>query len=110
VLTALGDARPDVIVAENDDMAFGAIEALRTAGISGVAVLGFDATPEALKLIKDGQMAVTIEQSPARQIRNALQQVLGAVRTGAALTPVSITPVLITSDNLNEAERFDEMK
>ena len=110
VLTALGAAKPDAIVAENDDMAFGAIEALRTAGITGVAVLGFDATPEALKMIKDGQMAVTIEQSPARQIRSALQQVLAAARTGAALTPVSITPVLITSANLNEAERFDEMK
>lgn len=110
VLTALGGAKPDAIIAENDDMAFGAIEALRTAGITGVAVLGFDATPEALKMIKDGQMAVTIEQSPARQIRSALQQVLAAARTGAALTPVSITPVLITSANLSEAERFDEMK
>ncbi len=110
ILTALGAAKPDAIVAENDDMAFGAIEALRTAGITGVAVLGFDATPESLKMIKDGQMAVTIEQSPARQIRSALQQVLGAARNGDTLKPVSITPVLITSANLNEAERFDEMK
>ena len=53
ILTALGAAKPDAIVAENDDMAFGAIEALRTAGITGVAVLGFDATPESLKMIKD---------------------------------------------------------
>jgi inositol transport system substrate-binding protein len=110
ILTSLGAARPDVIVAENDDMAFGAIEALRTSGLSGVAVLGFDATPEALKMIKEGQMAVTIEQSPSRQIRSALQQVLGAARDGAAMSPVSITPVLITNANLSEAERFDEMK
>jgi inositol transport system substrate-binding protein len=110
ILTSLGSARPDVIVAENDDMAFGAIEALRTSGITGVAVLGFDATPEALKLIREGQMAVTVEQSPSRQIRSALQQVLGAARNGEAMTPVSITPVLITSANLGEAERFDEMK
>jgi inositol transport system substrate-binding protein len=110
ILTSLGAARPDAIIAENDDMAFGAIEALRTSGITGVAVLGFDATPEALKMIKEEQMAVTVEQSPSRQIRSALQQVLGAARSGAAMTPVSITPVLITSANLGEAERFDEMK
>lgn len=110
ILTSLGDARPDAIIAENDDMAFGAIEALRTSGITSVSVLGFDATPEALKMIKDGQMAVTVEQSPSRQIRSALQQVLGAARNGAAMEPVSITPVLITNANLGEAERFDEMK
>lgn len=110
ILTSLGAARPDAIIAENDDMAFGAIEALRTSGITGVAVLGFDATPESLKMIRDGQMAVTVEQSPSRQIRSALQQVLGAARNGAPMAPVSITPVLITKDNLGEAERFDEMK
>jgi len=37
-----------VILCEDDDMALGALEALRTSGISGVKVLGFNATPEAL--------------------------------------------------------------
>ena len=109
ILTSLSSDRPDVILAENDDMAFGAIEALRTAGLDGVSVLGFDATPEALRLVRSGSMALTIEQSPSRQIRSALQQVVGAIRSGSALTSVSIAPVVITRDTLTKAERLDEV-
>lgn len=109
ILTSLSSGRPDVILAENDDMAFGAIEALRTAGLDGVSVLGFDATPEALRLIRSGSMAVTIEQSPSRQIRTALQQVVGAIRSGSPLTSVSIAPVVITRATLAKAERLDEV-
>ena len=108
ILTSLDSGRPDVILAENDDMAFGAIEALRTTGLEGVSVLGFDATPEALRSIRSGAMALTIEQSPSRQIRTALQQIVGAVRTGSPLASVSIEPVVITRDSLARAERLDE--
>lgn len=108
ILTALGATRPDVILAENDDMAFGAIEALRTAGVSGVSVLGFDATPEALTRIKAGTMALSVEQSPSRQIRSALQQVVAAVRQKTPLTSVNIEPVVITRETLSSAERLSE--
>ena len=108
ILTSLDSGRPDVILAENDDMAFGAIEALRTTGLEGVSVLGFDATPEALRSIRSGAMALTIEQSPSRQIRTALQQIVGAVRNGSPLASVSIEPVVITRDALARAERLNE--
>ena len=40
---------PDVIVAANDDMALGAMEALKARNLTGkVAIIGFDALPEAL--------------------------------------------------------------
>ena len=40
---------PDVIVAANDDMALGALEALKARNLTGkVALIGFDALPEAL--------------------------------------------------------------
>lgn len=108
ILTALGATKPDVILAENDDMAFGAIEALRTAGVSGVSVLGFDATPEALSRIKAGTMALSVEQSPSRQIRSALQQVVAAVRQNSPLASVNIEPVIITRETLSSAERLSE--
>lgn len=42
------------IWAANDEMALGALEALRSAGLQGkVPIVGFDAVPEALKAIKD---------------------------------------------------------
>ncbi|WP_183203756.1 substrate-binding domain-containing protein [Brevundimonas lenta] len=109
ILTSLGGSRPDVILAENDDMAFGAIEALRTAGVTGVSVLGFDATPEALGMIRSGAMALTVEQSPSRQIRTALRQIVGSIRDGGALTSVSIEPVVITRETLSSAERLNEV-
>ncbi|RZJ95288.1 MAG: sugar ABC transporter substrate-binding protein, partial [Brevundimonas sp.] len=107
VLTGL-PTPPDVILAENDDMAFGALEALKTAGEPRVAVLGFDATPEALKRIRSGEMALSVEQSPSRQINAALTQVVAAARTGTAMSSVSIDPVVITRDTLDQAERISE--
>jgi ribose transport system substrate-binding protein len=40
----------------NDDSALGAVTAIRAAGATGVAVVGYDATPEARTAIKNGQM------------------------------------------------------
>jgi inositol transport system substrate-binding protein len=109
ILTSLGERRPAAIVAENDDMALGAREALRSAGIRGVEVAGFDASPEVLGLIQRGEIAATVEQSPRRQITTALQQVVIRMRGGAAMAGGSIAPTLITRDNVSSAERFDEV-
>ena len=44
-------------------MALGALEALNQVGIAKgkVMVLGFDAIPEALAKVRDGEMAATVE-------------------------------------------------
>ena len=39
---------PDVIVAANDDMALGAMEAVKARNLKGMVIIGFDALPEAL--------------------------------------------------------------
>jgi ribose transport system substrate-binding protein len=60
LLTKHGD---DVkgIWAANDDMALGALEALKAAGKEGeVAVVGIDAVPDALTAIEDGSMTATV--------------------------------------------------
>ena len=112
VLTSMHDTPPDVILCLNDDMAMGALEAVRAAGFTGdkIKVLGFDAIPEALARIKAGEMVASVEQNPGQQIRTALRQAVDRIKTGAALKSVSITPVLITSANLAEASRISEMK
>jgi inositol transport system substrate-binding protein len=110
ILTSLGTQIPQVILCEDDDMALGALEALRTSGISGVKVLGFNATPEALARVRDGEMAATVEQSPGRQARAALQQLVSRIRAHAEIPGASITPVLITQANLGQAERFGEVR
>jgi inositol transport system substrate-binding protein len=110
ILTSLGAQIPQVILCEDDDMALGALEALRTSGISGVKVLGFNATPEALARVRDGEMAATVEQSPARQARAALEQLVAKIRKHTQIPGASITPILITKANLAQAERLDEVR
>jgi inositol transport system substrate-binding protein len=111
ILSSISNNPPNAIIASNDDMALGAIEGIHEAGLdnAGIKVVGFDATPDALKQIKAGRMGATLEQSPSKQIRTALHQLVD-IRNHAPMKSVAITPVLITADNLNQAERFNEMK
>jgi inositol transport system substrate-binding protein len=102
---------PDVIVAANDDMALGAIEAVKASGKS-IPVIGFDALPEALASIQGGELAASIEQFPGEQSRTALRLLVDHLRN--AKEPESdlilLTPIAITSDNFDQAERLGEVK
>jgi len=104
---------PDVIVCANDDMALGAMQALKARNLIGkVALIGFDALPEALLNIRDGNMTATIEQMPGQQSQKALDFLVAFIRNGTkpdnAVT--LLTPIAITKDNLNQAERLSEVK
>ena len=46
---------PQVIVAANDDMALGALEAVKARNLKGIVIIGFDALPETLGKIRDGE-------------------------------------------------------
>ncbi|MBV9875915.1 MAG: substrate-binding domain-containing protein [Verrucomicrobia bacterium] len=104
---------PDVIVCANDDMALGALEALKARNLIGkVKLIGFDALPEALGQIKAGNMTATIEQMPGGQVKGALDTLVSFIREGKkpAQAVTLLTPIAITSDNLNQAERLNEVK
>jgi len=104
---------PDVIVAANDDMALGALEALKARNLLGkVKLIGFDALPEALGQIRAGNQTATIEQMPGGQVRGALQALVAFLRDGKKPDKqvILLTPIAITSDNLNQAERLNEVK
>jgi inositol transport system substrate-binding protein len=112
ILTSLGSKLPQVIICLNDDMAMGALEAIHAAGVAPgmIKVLGFDATPEALRQIQRGEMSATVEQSPGKQVRAAVQAAIAAIRTGATPVSASLEPILITEANLSQAERYAELK
>ncbi|MEZ5837753.1 MAG: substrate-binding domain-containing protein [Geminicoccaceae bacterium] len=106
------DSPPDVIVAANDDMALGAAEAIKAANLAGeVAILGFDALPEALAAVRDGALTATVEQFPGGQSRKAVQVLVEHLRTGEppAETLILLEPIAITKDNLDKAERLGEL-
>ncbi|WP_109509631.1 sugar ABC transporter substrate-binding protein [Nocardioides speluncae] len=67
LLTKHGDSIKGIWAA-NDDMALGALEALKQAGMKGeVAVVGIDAVPDALTAIEDGTMTATVSSDGAWQ-------------------------------------------
>jgi ABC-type sugar transport system substrate-binding protein len=103
---------PDVIIAANDDMALGALEAVIAAGLQdAIAIYGFDALPEALASVRDGGLAGTIEQFPGGQSRIAMRiAALNARGCAYEANPlVLLAPIMITQDNLDMAERIGEI-
>ena len=106
-----GKGKPDVIVCANDDMALGAIEAVKARNLSGVAIYGFDALPEALKALRAGTMTATIEQFPGEQSRQAMRIAVAYARDGKKpeAQVKLLTPIAITKDNIDKAERLSEV-
>jgi ABC-type sugar transport system substrate-binding protein len=104
---------PAVIVAANDDMALGALEAVKNRGLQDkIRIIGFDALPEALASVRDGGLSGTVEQFPGGQSRKAMQIMVEHLKTGnkPAETLVLLTPIMITADNIKEAERLGEVQ
>ncbi|GIV72906.1 MULTISPECIES: sugar ABC transporter substrate-binding protein [Caldilinea] len=105
-------SNPDVqaIVAANDDMALGAVEAVRAAGLN-IPIIGFDALPEALLAVREGAMYGTVEQFPGGQSRTALQTIVNFIVKGEkpANDVILLQPKLITIENFDEAERIGEI-
>ena len=111
-LSAMKDP-PDVIVAANDDMALGAMEAAKGRGLAGkIAILGFDALPEALAQVRDGGLTATIEQFPGQQSALGVDTLDSFLKSGKKPDQkvLLITPVAITKENLKQAERLGEVK
>lgn len=93
----------DAIVAANDQMALGAIEALKAAGrLEGVMVAGVDATTEAMEKVKAGEMAITIRQSAPALAENcyATIQKLQKGEDPGARVIVDFEPV--SADNVEQ--------
>jgi len=108
-------ATPDVnaVVAANDEMAFGAVEAVKAQNLGDqVTVIGYDALPEALVMVRDGDLYGTVEQFPGEQARTGLRTLVDFIRSGTAPAEhdIFIQPQLITQENLDQAERIGEIQ
>lgn len=64
----------DAVIANNDEMATGAIQALKSAGrnMDDVVVAGIDATPDGLRAMQAGELDVTVFQNATKQGEVAL--------------------------------------
>lgn len=91
----------DAIIAANDQMALGALQALKSANrLKGVLISGIDGTADALAAIEAGEMSQTIFQNAKGQADAALQLVVG-LSNGQPLPKESLVPFeSITKENV----------
>ncbi len=76
VMENMLQANPNIkaVFAQNDEMALGAIEAIKAAGLSGsIQVVGFDGTEDGINSVKAGVLSATVAQQPEEMGRLALQ-------------------------------------
>jgi inositol transport system substrate-binding protein len=94
--------RPAAVVANDDEMAIGAIQALKRAHLlSSTIVAGIDATPDALAEMKAGGLTLTVFQNAPAQGRGAIDTALRLVRREAVPSFVWVPFELVTRDNLS---------
>ena len=74
------------VIAGNDEMALGAIAALKEAGrMDGVIVGGFDGSPDAADAIRSGELAYSVLQPVAVFSAEAVRQADHFIKTGERL-------------------------
>ncbi|MGO2468451.1 MAG: substrate-binding domain-containing protein [Microbacterium gubbeenense] len=101
-ISAFGDDI-DGVISQNDDMALGAIQALREAGMTDVKVVGIDGIEDGLKAVEDGEMIGTSLQHGTVELASGLAVAAKIVRGEDVDTePVYVMPA-ITSDNVADA-------
>lgn len=94
----------DVVIANNDEMALGCIEAMRAVGITDVPVVGIDATSNAIEAIKSGEMACSVFQNAVGQGEGAVQVAVKAAR-GEPFEMTNWIPFeLVTAENVADYE------
>jgi erythritol transport system substrate-binding protein len=107
-MQSLLQANPDItgVISGNDEMALGAIAALKEAGKLGdVKVGGFDGSPDAVEAVKAGEMAYTVLQPVAVFSAEAVKQADNFIKTGetgAATEKQLFDCLLITAENVDK--------
>ncbi len=92
----------DALFAVNDSLVLGALQAMSQAGIdpSKKVIIGADATPDVLQLVKQGTVTATVDHDPREQGRQTLRYLVEYVK-GKKTPPqrdVHVAPKLITRE------------
>lgn len=91
----------DAIVSNNDEMAIGAIQSLKTAKmLDKVIVAGVDATTDALAAMQAGELEVTVFQNAAAQGQGSVDTALKIAKGEKVPSMVWIPFELVTPANI----------
>jgi ABC-type sugar transport system substrate-binding protein len=94
----------DAVVSNNDEMAIGALQAMKSAGIDTrkAVVGGIDATQDALASMKAGDLKVTVFQDAAGQGKGAVDMALALAAGKSVDKKVYIPFQLVTPANMDQ--------
>ena len=96
--------RIDVLVSQNDDMTFGAIEAIENAGLEpgkDILIISFDAVRDALVLVQEGKINVDVECSPL--LGPYVDELIKAIHSGSEYSRNNpVEELVFTAENVDE--------
>lgn len=91
----------DAVFAQNDEMALGAVEAIKASGRK-ILVVGFDATDDAKAAIKDGDMAATVQQLPKEIGSEGVDTAIKVANGEKVDASIPVKLELVTKDNVDK--------
>lgn len=94
----------DAVICNNDEMALGCIEAMKSAGLdlSQIPVVGIDATPAGLTAMQAGDLAMTVFQDAAGQGASGIRAAI-KLANGETVPPRIYVPfVAVTPQNMGD--------
>jgi len=94
----------DAIVSNNDEMAIGAAMALKQAGVEkgSVLIAGVDGTPDGLRAVKKGDLAVSVFQDAKGQADGSIDTAVKMIKHEPVEQAVWVPYRLITPDNVDQ--------
>ena len=101
-----GNPDLDVVFALNDDMAAGAMEALKTAGRTDVIIIGFNGTAEAIQNVARGDFDATVVQFPEEMGRIYVESALDVILNDVYPADHHIKPPVAVVDTNSAAKIY----
>ncbi|MCY6371389.1 sugar ABC transporter substrate-binding protein [Clostridium ganghwense] len=106
VMENLLQTHPNVkgVFCSNDEMALGAVRALKQANKADVVVVGFDGSPDALKAIKAGELTATVAQNAYNMGKTGVEAAVKVVKGEKIDSRIDTGTSLIDKDSVDKAQ------
>lgn len=94
----------DAVVSNNDEMAIGAAMALKQAGVEkgSVLIAGVDGTPDGLRAVKKGELALSVFQDAKGQADGSIDTAVKMIKHEPVEPAVWVPYRLITPENVDQ--------
>lgn len=90
------------VIAQNDEMAIGALNALDGRGMKDVPVVGVDGVHDALQAVKEGKMTATVFQNAKKQGETVIEMAIKAAKGETIDKQYQIPFELVTKDKADQ--------